>query len=40
MDKRDGYTLWSDAATLELPQIDDYDTFINKGHHSCRWTLD
>jgi hypothetical protein len=25
--------LWVDAATLELTQIDDYDTFIDKGHH-------
>jgi hypothetical protein len=33
-DKRNGNTLWADAATLELTQIDDYDTFIDKGHHS------
>jgi hypothetical protein len=30
LDKRNGNTLWEDAATLELTQIDDYDTFIDK----------
>jgi hypothetical protein len=33
LDKRNGNTLWEDAATLEITQIDDYDTFIDKGHH-------
>jgi Reverse transcriptase (RNA-dependent DNA polymerase) len=33
LDKRNGNTLWEDAATLELTQIDDLDTFIDKGHH-------
>jgi hypothetical protein len=33
LDKRNGNTLWEDAATLELTQIDDYDTFIDKGRH-------
>jgi hypothetical protein len=31
--KRNGNTLWEDAATIELTQIDEYDTFIDKGHH-------
>jgi hypothetical protein len=34
LDKRNGNTLWEDDATLELTQIDDYDTFIDKGHHT------
>jgi hypothetical protein len=34
LDKRNGNTLWADAATLELTQIDDYETFIDKGHHT------
>jgi hypothetical protein len=34
LDKRNGNTLWQDATTLELTQIDDYDTFIDKGHHT------
>jgi Reverse transcriptase (RNA-dependent DNA polymerase) len=34
LDKRNGNTLWADAAELELTQIDDYDTFIDKGHHT------
>jgi hypothetical protein len=34
LNKRNGNTLWQDAATLELTQIDDYDTFIDKGHHT------
>jgi hypothetical protein len=34
LDQRNGNTLWADAATLELTQIDEYDTFIDKGHHS------
>jgi hypothetical protein len=33
LEKRNGNTLWQDAATLELTKIDDYDTFIDKGHH-------
>jgi hypothetical protein len=33
LDKRNGNTFWADAATLELTQIDDYDTFIDKRHH-------
>jgi Reverse transcriptase (RNA-dependent DNA polymerase) len=33
LDKRNGNTWWEDAATLELTQIDDCDTFIDKGHH-------
>jgi hypothetical protein len=34
LDKQNGNTLWADAATLELTRIDDYDTFIDKGHHT------
>jgi hypothetical protein len=34
LDKRNGNTLWGDATVLELTQIDDYDTFIDKGHHT------
>jgi hypothetical protein len=34
LDKRNGTTLWGDAAILELTQIDDYVTFIDKGHHT------
>jgi hypothetical protein len=34
LDKRNGNTLWADAATLELTEIDYYDTFIDKGHHT------
>jgi hypothetical protein len=36
LDKKNGSTLclWGDAATLELTQIDDYSTFIDKGHHT------
>jgi Reverse transcriptase (RNA-dependent DNA polymerase) len=33
LDKRNGSTLWEDAATLELTQIADYATFRDKGHH-------
>jgi hypothetical protein len=30
----DSDTLWGDSINiLELTQIDDYDTFIDKGHH-------
>jgi hypothetical protein len=32
LDNRNGNTLWGDAITLELTQIDDYDSCINKGH--------
>jgi hypothetical protein len=31
LDKRNGNTLWGDATVLELTQIDDYVTFIDKG---------
>jgi hypothetical protein len=31
--KRNGNTLWGDATVREITQIDDYTTFINKGHH-------
>jgi hypothetical protein len=31
LDKRNGNTLW--GTVLELTQIDDYVTFIDKGHH-------
>jgi hypothetical protein len=34
LDKKNGNSLWKDAATLELTQIDDYTTFIDKGHHT------
>jgi hypothetical protein len=34
LDKRNRNTLWEDAITLELTQINDYDSFINKGHYS------
>jgi hypothetical protein len=34
LDKRDGNTLWGNAATLELTEIDDYSMFIDKGHHT------
>jgi Reverse transcriptase (RNA-dependent DNA polymerase) len=34
LEKRNGNTLWGDAAVLELTQIDDYVTFIDKGHHT------
>jgi hypothetical protein len=33
LDKRNGNSLWEDAATLELTEIDDHDTFIDKDHH-------
>jgi hypothetical protein len=35
LDKRNGNTLWGDATVLELTQIDDYATFIDKGHHTA-----
>jgi hypothetical protein len=34
IDAKHGNTLWGDATVLELNQIDEYVTFINKGHHS------
>jgi Reverse transcriptase (RNA-dependent DNA polymerase) len=34
LDKRNRNTLWGDAKVLELTQIDDYVTFIDKGHHT------
>jgi hypothetical protein len=34
LDQRIGNNLWGDAITLELTQIDDYDTFIDQGHHT------
>jgi hypothetical protein len=34
LEKRNGNTLWGDATVLELTQIDDYVTFIDKGHHT------
>jgi hypothetical protein len=37
LDKWNCITLWGDAATLELTQIDDYSTFIDKGHHTPQW---
>jgi hypothetical protein len=33
LDKRNSDTLWENAFTKVLTQIDDYDTFIKKGHH-------
>jgi hypothetical protein len=34
LDKWNGNTLWENAAILELTQIDYYDTFLDKGHHT------
>jgi Reverse transcriptase (RNA-dependent DNA polymerase) len=34
LDKRNVNMLWGDATVLELTQIDDYVTFIDKGHHT------
>jgi hypothetical protein len=34
LEKRNGNTLWGDATVIELTQIDDYVTFIDKGHHT------
>jgi hypothetical protein len=34
LDKRNGNKLWGDATVLELTQIDDFVTFIDKGHHT------
>jgi hypothetical protein len=33
LDEKNGNTLWGDATVLELKQIDEYVTFIDKGHH-------
>jgi Reverse transcriptase (RNA-dependent DNA polymerase) len=32
--KSNSNTLWGDATVLELTQIDEYTTFIDKGHHT------
>jgi hypothetical protein len=34
LDEKNGNTLWRDATILELNQIDEYITFIDKGNHS------
>ena len=34
LDKKNKNTRWKDAATLELQQIFEYKTFIDKGHHT------
>jgi hypothetical protein len=34
IDAKNGNTLWGDATILELSQINEYVTFIDKGHHS------
>jgi hypothetical protein len=34
LDQKNGNTLWGDATALELGQIDEYATFIDKGHHT------
>jgi Reverse transcriptase (RNA-dependent DNA polymerase) len=34
LDQRNGNTLWGDAITLELTQIGDFNTFIDKSHHT------
>jgi hypothetical protein len=34
LDRRNGNTLLGDVTALELTKIDDYDSFINKGHHT------
>jgi Reverse transcriptase (RNA-dependent DNA polymerase) len=34
LDQRNGNTIWGDAITLELTQIGDYNTFIDKDHHT------
>jgi hypothetical protein len=33
-DKRNGNTKWQDASALELSQINEYEVFIDKGHHT------
>jgi hypothetical protein len=34
LDQKNGNTLWGGATALELAQIDEYITFIDKGHHT------
>jgi hypothetical protein len=34
LDEKNGNTLWGDATVLELNQIDEYVTFIDKVRHS------
>jgi hypothetical protein len=34
IDQKNGNTLWGDATIHELNQINEYVTFIDKGHHS------
>ena len=34
LDEKNKNTLWQDAVGLELAQINEYRTFIDKGHHS------
>jgi Reverse transcriptase (RNA-dependent DNA polymerase) len=34
LDEKNGNTKWQDAITLELQPINDYNTFIDKGHHT------
>jgi Reverse transcriptase (RNA-dependent DNA polymerase) len=34
LDQRNGSTLWGESIKLEFTQIGDYDTFIDKGHHT------
>ena len=34
LDERNKNTLWKDAVSLEFAQINEYDTFIDKGHHT------
>jgi hypothetical protein len=34
LDQKNGSTKWGDATALELGQIDECITFINKGHHT------
>jgi hypothetical protein len=34
LDQKNGNTKWGDSKALELGQIDEYTTFIDKGHHT------
>jgi hypothetical protein len=34
LDQKNGNTLWGDATALELGQINEYVTLINKSHHT------
>jgi hypothetical protein len=34
LDLKNGNSLWGEATALELGQIDEYATFIDKGHHT------